>query len=88
MGIFNLEIKRILKEKIFAIINEYYDPRLGSKLKFEFEFVSKQGEILKIDTGILKRDSRDKINFQKRILVIKKRERIFKISSNRIPKIS
>lgn len=88
MGIFNLEIKRTLKEKIFAIINEYYDPRLGSKLKFEFEFVSKQGEILKIDTGILKRDSRDKINFQKRILVIKKRERIFKISSNRIPKIS
>lgn len=87
MGIFNLEIKRTLKEKIFAIINEYYDPRLGSKLN-KFEFVSKQGEILKIDTGILKRDSRDKINFQKRILVIKKRERIFKISSNRIPKIS
>lgn len=87
MGIFNLEIKRTLKEKIFAIINEYYDPRLGSKLN-EFEFISKQGEILKIDTGILKRDSRDKINFQKRILVIKKRERIFKISSNRIPKIS
>lgn len=33
--------------------------------------------------GILKRDSKDKINFQERILVIKKK-RIFNVSSNRI----
>lgn len=37
----SLEIKRTLKEKIFAIINEYYDSRLGSKLN-EFEFQNKK----------------------------------------------
>lgn len=74
-----MEIKRTLKEKIFAIINEYYDSRLGSKLSSSFKTrrssENRHGNPEKRFKGQNKLPREDFSN---------KKKRIFNVSSNRI----